>query len=296
MKDYKSTCKSILGDDIFEAIRKFEIYKPNTNTALDPRELEIAMQVVPRAVLSYVARCVAGMKPGDVRECDIPFGASVLGTKVNWTINKHGADDYNGEIREDNKVKYDFKHRSIPGMAMLLMTSFEIYDFNDLEPAQEVSAPAFDTCKMQELIDERLKIYDLINSVVSNRMEIREARERFITEKLNTIISQLEVQRAMEDSAKNKKELKLRRFLEAKKEPKEFEISFEKSEKAICGDCGASLFDTTGWKSGCLCSGDDRNKKVWLRKTENGVKLKFSKGWEYENITMLLESIKKVPK
>jgi len=290
MKDYKSTCKSLLGNDIFETLQKFEIYKPNTNTALDPRELEIAMQVVPRAILSYVSNCVAGMKPGDVRECPIPFGEN-----ANWTINKHGADDYNGEIRENNKIKYEFKYRSIPGMAMLLMTSFEIYDFNDLEPAQ--SAPVIsDTAKMQELIDERLKIYDLINSVVSNRMEIRDARERFITEKLNIIISQLEDQRAMEDRAKNKKELKLRRFLEAKKESKEFEISFEKSEKAICGDCGASLFDTTGWKSGCICSGDDRNKKVWLKKTENGVKLKFSKGWDGENIEMLLQSIKKVKK
>jgi len=292
MKDYRSICKTILGDDIFETLQKFEIYKPNTNTALDPRELEIAMQVVPRTILSYVSNCVAGMKAGEVRECSIPFGEN-----ANWTINKHGPDDYNGEIRENNKVKYDFKYRSIPGMAMLLMTSFELYDFNDLEEKKE-TAPQPDTCKMQELIDERLKIYDLINSVVSNKMEVREAREQFINEKLNRIIAQLEVQKTMEDNANQKKDLKLKRFLEAKAKPeqKEFEISFEKSEKAICGDCGSSLFDSAGWKSGCICSGDDRNKKVWLKKTEGGVKLKFSKGWDEENVQMLLQSLKKVRK
>jgi hypothetical protein len=294
MKDYRTICKNLLGEDIFEELKKFEIYKPTTNTALDPRELEIAMQVVPRTILSFVSNCVAGMNNGDVREADIPFAPN-----SNWTINKHGPDDYNGEIRQDNKVKYTFKYRSIPGMAMLLMTSFELYDFNDAPVAEKQENPADNTIKLQEIIDERLKVYDLINNVVSNRMEIREARDQFINDKLNRILAHLEAQRDMDDQKNQKKELKLRRFLDAKKQPepkKEFEISFEKSEKAVCGDCGSSLFDTDGWVSGCICSGDDRNKKVWLKKTENGVKLKFSKGWDPENINMLLQSLKRVKK
>ena len=129
-------------------------------------------------------------------------------------------------------------------------------------------------------------------------MSIKEAREDFINEKLNRLLAYTEEQKRVESDKENKKQLKLKRFLDAKQQeaPKEFEINFEKSEKAICSDCGSKLFDNDGWKSGCICSGDDRKKKVWLKKTENGVKLKFSKGWDEENIQMLLQSIKKVAK
>ena len=293
MKDYKSTCKKILGDDIFEEIQKFEIYKPTTNTSLDPREIEIAMQVVPRSILSYVIKNVEGMENGGIKKLDIPFCEG-----SDWTINKHGPDDYSGQIRKFNKVVYDFKYRSIPGMAMLLMTSLELYDLKDLKEIGE-NKESLDIDKIQSIIDDRLKIYELINSVVSSKISVREAREDFINEKLNRLLAYTEEQKRVESEKEDKKQLKLKRFLEAKQKqeaPKEFEINFEKSEKAVCSDCGSKLFDTDGWKSGCICSGDDRKKKVWLKKTENGVKLKFSKGWDEENIQMLLQSIKKVAK
>jgi len=292
MKDYKSICKRILGDDIFEEIQKFEIYKPTTNTSLDPREIEIAMQVVPRSILSYVIKNVEGMENGGIKKLDIPFCEA-----ANWTINKHGPDDYSGQIRKSNVVIYDFKYRSIPGMAMLLMTSLELYDLKDLKEVEE-NKNDLNTDKIQSIIDDRLKIYELINSVVSSKINVREAREDFINEKLNRLLAYTEEQKRVESDKENKKQLKLKRFLDAKQQeaPKEFEINFEKSEKAVCSDCGSKLFDDAGWKSGCICSGDDRKKKVWLKKTENGVKLKFSKGWDQENIQMLLQSIKKVSK
>jgi len=289
MKNYSSICKSILGEDIFEEIQKFEIYQKNTNTALNPEEIKIALQIVPRAILSFLIKELTEMNNGDIKDIALPFTDG--GT---LQVNKKGKDTYNGEILNGPEKLYDFKYRSIPGIGLLILSTFELYDLEDLKEVKE-NPEKIDTCKIQEIIDERLKIYDLINSVVQNKMNIRDAREDFINQKLNSIIAHAEEK----DMTEDKKESKLKRFLEAKKakeESKEFEIMFEKSEKAICSDCGSKLFDTDGWNSGCICSGDDRNKKVWLKKSEKGVKLKFSKGWDKENIDMLVESIKKVAK
>lgn len=286
MIDYRETCKKILGEDIFQTLKKFEIYKKGSNTALNPEEIKIAMQVVPRAVMSFLIRELTPMAVDDVKEIELPFA---VGARMN--INKKDKDNYSGEIIQNNGVAYDFKFRSLPGVGLLILSTFELYDLKDLKEYKN-DAPKFDTEKIQNIIDERLKTYDLINSVVNNKMSVRDARDEFINQKLNGIIMHMEAQRDLDEKQKEKPS-KLKRFLDRKKD-NEFSLVFEKSEEAKCSDCGSKIFDNNGWNGGCICVGEDRNKKVWLKKTEDGVKIRFSKGWDPENIELLLESIERI--
>ena len=43
----------------FEAINKAEIYKPNTKTAVEPDEIRVALEIVPRSVLSSMIAVVS---------------------------------------------------------------------------------------------------------------------------------------------------------------------------------------------------------------------------------------------
>jgi hypothetical protein len=287
MVDYRKTCKRVLGEDIFEELSKFEIYKKDSNTALDPREIEIALQVVPRAIMSFLIKELSVMEIDHVKEIELPF---VPGSRMN--VNKKGRDNYSGEIIDANKVAYDFKFRSLPGVGLLLLTTFELYDLKDLPEYKENKA-GLDTETIQTIIDERLKLYDLVTSVVNNRTSIREAKDELINQKLNSILTYMEAQKTLDDR-EDKKESKLKRFLDSRRQGKDMEIFLDKGEGVSCKDCGSNIFDASGWHGGCVCLGDDRNKKVWLKKTENGIAVKFSKGWDAENIQLLMDSIKKV--
>lgn len=66
-----------------------------------------------------------------------------------------------------------------------------------------------------------------------------------------------------------------------------------KSETVNCPDCGQTIFGQTGGYSGCICYGQDQHRKIWLKKTEDGVQIRFSKGWDPDNISQLLETLRK---
>jgi hypothetical protein len=90
-----------------------------------------------------------------------------------------------------------------------------------------------------------------------------------------------------------KKAKPLQAFLEKKKQ-KVFSIplSMTKGELIGCPDCGKNIFDGTVF-SGCICLGQDMDRKVFIKKSENSVNIRFSRGWDPENIEMLLEVLKK---
>lgn len=104
------------------------------------------------------------------------------------------------------------------------------------------------------------------------------------------------------DSVANKKEpdfveapkkgSPLKNFLDSKKKKKEFSVRLSKGEAVHCPDCDKNIFDGKIF-SGCVCLGDDMEKKVFIKKTEDGIKVRFSKGWDQENIEMLLEVLRR---
>jgi hypothetical protein len=89
----------------------------------------------------------------------------------------------------------------------------------------------------------------------------------------------------------SKKGSPLKDFVERKKKPKEYHVELTKSEKVDCDSCGQMIFGN-GMFSCCLCFGQDQHKKIWLKKTEDGIEIKFSRSWDSENIEMLLETLR----
>ena len=64
-----------------------------------------------------------------------------------------------------------------------------------------------------------------------------------------------------------------------------------KGEHVDCPDCKKNIFDGQVF-SGCVCLGDDMDKKIYIKKSEDGMKIRFGRGWDPENIEMLLEVLR----
>ena len=79
---------------------------------------------------------------------------------------------------------------------------------------------------------------------------------------------------------------------EQKKNKNEFSIEMVKGETVRCPDCGNALISNAAF-TGCVCLGEDMNKKVFIAKTEEGIKIRFGRGWDSENIEMLLEVLRR---
>jgi hypothetical protein len=212
------------------------------------------------------------------------------------------------------------------------LSTFELYQIEELEkPAPRLQDTEY---AIQKLINDRLDLYSLINQVVDKKMMEREAIDQLIFKKITDSLHSLEkkskgieevtkIQKqsadsdeynrgmanglVVADSIVNEKEPvfvepkekgaeKLKKFINSKKNKansREFKIELSKSESIECPDCKQNIFDK-GVYSGCLCFGDNKNSKVFMRKNENGtISLRFSKNWDIENIEMLLELLRK---
>jgi len=316
-----------LGDEGLEELRKFELYKLQTNTVLDHEEIRTALQIVPRTVLSLLQRELTPMGKDQGKEIRLPVREEAY-----LHVTKMSNDVYTGEIREKSKIVAKFRDRSLPGVGLVVMSTFELYDVNQLasEKSPEVND---DTVKIQRIIDERLGLRDLVRQVVDQRLSEREAVDHLIRIRLMQVISEAKKDKVAEqisnvtkiatsepeaqkdpyfrgmanglqvaDSIANDKEPEfieapkkklLKDFLDkkTKKRQPEFQIEISKSEVVTCPDCGKDIF-SNGSYTGCICFGDDRDNKIYIKKTENGVSMRFPKSWDADNIQMLLETLR----
>lgn len=291
--------KKTLGDDFFESLNKFELWKPGTKTTIDHEEIHTALKIVPRTVLALLIRELTPMELGQTKEVQIPDASDVI-----MNVTKHERDVYSGDIKQDNKVIVDFKYRSIPGIGLVIMSALELYDVNSLKPNEPAESPDISE-KVQKMIDERLSLHDLVNRVVDQKLAQKDAVQQLILARITESLKPAPVVHVptehlqgpasiMEMSEKPKKGSPLGSFLEQRKTKPKKEVTFTlaKGEHVNCPDCGGAIFDGQVF-SGCICVGDDMGKKVFLKKTESGVQVRFSKGWDLENIEMLLEVLRK---
>lgn len=279
--------KKNLGNDFLVKLEKADIIKLNTSTGVSPEEIKVALQIVPRYILSYLFINLKYINDGGNVELTLPFANGTL------HANKHSNDNYSGEIIADNKVVNEFKNRSLPSIGLLLMSTFELYDMSNIDEIRNVQPEQENKIdKLQELIDERLRMQNLISAVVDQKIAQNEAIRQLVELRV-----QQKVSIPKEETMMEKAPSKLREFLD-NKEKKRQGIDknvgeLDKSQDISCPDCGTNLY-----KSGndhircCICMGDHMNKKIKILKTEDGVKLKFPKNFEEENIEMLLETIK----
>lgn len=283
--------KNALGDDFYESLQKFELWKPGTRTTLDHEEIKTALQIVPRVIMSLMISELTPMKVGEAKEIDLMVGNNTI-----LKVTKHERDVYSGTIDEDNKVVVDFKYRSIPGVALVIMSAFEMYDQTNFDAPAPAEQP-----DVQKLIDDRLALHKLVENVVEGKLQQRDAIQQLIMAKLTEAIHQqapvpAPVQNTVVivEAPKTKKPLPLKEFLEKAKakKPNEFKIELAKGEHVHCPDCGKNIFDGKLF-SGCICLGDDMDRKVFIKKSEDGFKVRFSKGWDPENIELLVETLRK---
>jgi hypothetical protein len=162
-------------------------------------------------------------------------------------------------------------------------------------------------------------LHDLIGKVVDKKIMEKEAVNQLVLAKLTEAIKLVNDKASMSDARAavsathagvahqmasearqiavealraTKKKKPLERFLEGRKKPKEFSIFMAKGETFECPDCRKNIFDGNEY-NGCICFGNDRNKKLFIKKSENGVKVKFSRGWDEDNVQMLLDVLQR---
>lgn len=330
MSNSNSFLKKTLGEDFFESLEKVELWKPGTRTTIDHEEIKTALQIVPRTVMAMLIRELGPMSLGETKEVELFVGA-----QAKMRVTKHERDVYSGEIEQDNKVIVDFKYRSLPGIGLVILSAFELYDTEKLQDKQPSALAEDSSEKIQKIIDERLALHDLVNKVVDRKLMQKEAVNQLLlmrltqeledSKKKSKDIAQLaqlskesapmdnEYFRGMAngmavaDAVVNKKEPEfveapkkskgspLKSFLESREQKlkkNEFSVQLAKGENVNCPDCGKNIFDGQLF-SGCVCLGDDMEKRVFIKKTEDGIKVRFSKGWDQENIEMLLEVLRR---
>lgn len=303
---------SILDDGFLKTLAKSaDLYKIGSNTILDPEEIRIGLKVVPRAVMSLLISELVPMELNGSKDIELPFGKEAF-----IRVNKNAADDFTGTIYSDNKIVYSFRNRSIPGLGIILLSTFELYDMEDLKKPSEHSEDI--DSKIQKLIDQRMELHSLVGRVVEEKISQREALHKLMMVKLNEAVAsigtkdvpiatkgvpiappvvaiQKPIEIKPEDITKkepfSKKGSPLKAFLERKKAPKSYAVEMVKSESIRCPDCDQVVFGSGGY-AGCICMGSDQHKKIWIKKTEDGVQLKFSRGWDPENIQLLLGTLR----
>jgi hypothetical protein len=298
-----------LGEDFVESLKKFELWKPGTKTTVDHEELKTALEIVPRAVMSLLIKELSPMLIGDYKELSLPVDGDAT-----LRVTKNERDVYTGDIITGSKVIVDFKYRAIPGIGLVIMSAFELYDVDRLSENNHAVSDDLDH-KIQKLVDERMALHDLVDKVVEKKLLQKEAVQKLILLKLTNAIKEQRAPIEMlkegikippklimndldkkEHVKKSKGSDKLKQFIEKRKEkkhkPQEFSIQMMKGETVDCPDCGKKIFDGSLF-SGCICLGNDREKKLFIKKTESGINIKFSRNWDKENIEMLLDVMRK---
>lgn len=335
----------VVGEDFLETLAKNELYKPNANVAIDLEDIRIGLKVVPRIILSLLIRELPPMKMGDVKAIPLFLGSGAI-----LHVNKHDTDTYSGSIVDNGAVLVSFKYRPLPGVGLVIMSAFELYEMEEpkCSPPPTPFVPQAEV-NVQKLIDERLALYDLVGQVVERKLMEKEAIQKLFLakikeqmdaakelDKLKSDIANVrniqnadpatktdtyfrgmanglevahaaaqkkepefveapkEMNEALSMSEKKpKKESPLKGFLDKKKVKKsEYEFKMTKGEIVECPDCLHKIFTDTGF-SACICYGSDMDKKVFLKKTEQGIKLSFPKSWDKDNMLMLLEILRK---
>jgi hypothetical protein len=285
---------SVLGDEFVSDLKKSEVggglFKKTTKTVLDPAELKIALQIVPRTILSFLFAHLKHRHNGDVIDLPLPFAENAL-----LHLNKKGPDNYNGEVIQNGEVLYEIKHRSIPGIGLILLTTFELYDLSLLEEVKQSREEQKEDCvtdKLQDMIDSKLMMHRFVQDVVDRRISEKEAIDKLVKERLHAHIMQVNTPKVEEPMEADKKS-KLREFLESREQKREEAIELDKHE-IHCLDCGSTLHNNNEPNlTLCICYGDFHNKTIKIKKQETGkVKLKFPKSFDIDNVEMLLETLK----
>ena len=282
-------------ESLGSTLSKSEIFKPGTRSITDTNDMFQGLQIVPRALLSLLVRELSPMQIGETKEIEIPGQEKTI---VSTTKNER--DQFSGQVFQNNVKINDFINRSIPGLGLVLMSVLQLYSMDELEKEPSVSQDK--QSEINRIIDERLNLHSLVNKVVDGKMQQKDAIQQLLMARLTEEFRKEKVVAPKEEPKpaaviilQPKKSRPLSDFVENRKKKlgkKEFNIEMAKSEMVDCPDCGQNIFNGSGISS-CLCYGNDMGRKVFIKKTEDGIKVSFPKSWSAENIEMLLEVLRR---
>src|SRR5208282_6851328 len=114
--------KHTLGEDFLESLTKTELWKPGTKSTTDHEEIRTALQIVPRTVMALLIRELSTMEVGQNKA--IPL---FVASNATLNVTKHERDVYSGDIVCTGKKVTEFKFRSLPGVGLVIMSTFELY-------------------------------------------------------------------------------------------------------------------------------------------------------------------------
>lgn len=283
-----SLIKNMLGEDFFEVLSKTDIYKISNRTVTGIDEMSTGLKIVPRAVMSFVISNLSHMQVDDNKDLELPFAPD-----CHLQVVKKDRDVFSGYIYSKGKKINEFTNRSIPGIGLVLMTTFELYDTEELKDSRKKEEEIFNVSKLQEIIDERLRLHSLVSQVVDQKLAQRDAVDILVKEKLSQALIN-NVPKPVYGQSESKAD-KLKSFL-ANKDRKIQEAMFEKTENIDCPDCGTNLYKGEKNLTLCICYGEDWNKDIKIKKNESNIQMKFPKSMDAENIQMLLQTLKHINK
>lgn len=281
--------KSMLGKDFFEVLEKSDVYKMNNKVVTSIDELKTGLSIVPRTVMSFLIANLSGLEKDQNKNLELPFAENNY-----LQVTKKGPDIFTGHIYCDGKKINEFQDTSIPGIGLVLMTTFELYEVENIKESRVEEEKTFDVDKLQRVIDERLRLHSLVCSIVDKKMAQRDAVEILIKEKIKQALVQKEV-KAEEEVVEETKSEKLKRFLEKQKETKS-DVEIEKKESISCPDCGSDMYKGGSKLTLCICYGADWNKNIKIKKSEKNIKMSFPKSMDRQNIELLLQNLKIINK
>jgi len=180
---FKVNINRYLGDSFFEDLKKSEvgpILKEDANVAVFPHEMYVALQIVPRTVISLLVQHLKPLKPKD--HIVIPWFLD-NGTMHHINIDKISSDLYSGNITGEGRVLAKFQYRSLPAVGLVIMSTYELYDKETNK--QDLVNEDINYDKVQKLIDEKIRLQITIEEVVNRKLSEKEAMQRMIGEKIN---------------------------------------------------------------------------------------------------------------
>lgn len=178
----KTLINKYLGDNFEQDLIKSEvgpIYKPDANVSVFPHEIYVALQIVPRTVISLLVQFLKPLKTGQM--ADIPWSTDE-GHIHTIHVNKISSDLYSGHISGEGKILCKFNYRSLPAVGLMIMSTYELYDKETNK--QDIAHPEFDYDKVQKLIDEKIRMQIMIEDVVNKKLSEKEAIQQLINQKI----------------------------------------------------------------------------------------------------------------
>ena len=300
-KGQKNFLDGCLGAGSCELLSK-AIHREGFTVNFDQVEQYLAMLAVPHTILAWVNSVCRQLADGGNREFDIPGHGSKL------LLNKIANDIYSGQIVEDGKVLHRFSNLTIPQLAGNIMTALEMYEDLDAKVSghkavMEVIAPLIEKLVAAHAAPAPVQIVInaapaaqpapvVVPSLVQTPPVMKEepkAAEETSESSSSTISKSEPTQHTnMQDEAKLSETA--RKIVQ-----KAIGTRMTKAEMEVrCPDCGGQEFKGEKFV-GCICMGDlatEANLKV-LKSEDGNFRIEFGRGWDQDNIEMLLEILKR---